>query len=234
MTKGASFLLFIIFSVKLFAQIEKGTLMTGVLINGNYTTTPFKDTLYTQTNYKWNCGANVGFGTFIKNNLLLIVKADYSLGYSENKTLYNSPFNYFNNNEVQTNTNSITPSIILSKYFFVTEKMAFSLGAGISSSYSKAISVTTYYDWPFVSNPYTLTSKQNILAFQVNLLAGIYYFITKNIAISGNMCFFPLTYTEYPSKTNVQKQGFSFNNGNVFSNYGIGITYYLRHKVTTK
>jgi hypothetical protein len=228
--KGIVVIILLITSTQQNAQvIPKGNIMTGILLNGNYSTTPFSDSVYTQTNYTWHAGANLGVGVFIKDNLLLVGKLDYSYSNTTNKMVYNQ--NIFSDNyTLITNTNAITPAILLSKYFFVTDKIAFSLGGGISSSYSRAVSTTTYYNPFSILNMFTTTSKQSTLAFQFNLLAGFYYFITKSVALTGNMAFFPFSYTDPQTKKGVQTRTLSFNNGNVFNNYGIGITYYFSPK----
>lgn len=228
--KGIVVIILLIISTKQNAQvIPKGNIMTGILLNGNYSTTPFSDSIYIQTNYTWHAGANLGVGVFIKDNLLLVGKLDYSYSNTTNKTIYNQS-SFYDSYNLTTNTNAITPGILLSKYFFVTDKIAFSLGAGISSSYSRAVSVTTYYDWLRTLNTFSYTSKQSTLAFQFNLLAGFYYFVTKSVALTGNMAFFPFSYTDPQTKKGVQTHTLSFNNGNVFNNYGIGITYYFSPK----
>src|SRR6185437_9056099 len=97
MKKIPVLLLFVLLSVKQYAQIEKGTYVPSISLNGNYTTRPFSDTVYTGKSNNWNLGSTLGFGKFIKDNLLLTGNVSYTHSGGKSDYTYSVASNSYKN-----------------------------------------------------------------------------------------------------------------------------------------
>src|ERR1700758_4788851 len=90
------------------AQIEKGTYVPGISLNGSYLYNPYKDSLNTRNSSYFNAGVALKFGKFICNNLLLTPTVNYS--YNQNKSfsefipLVTNPSTFDKNSSNYTNT----------------------------------------------------------------------------------------------------------------------------------
>ena len=226
-------------STRQYAQIEKGTYVPSIAINATYSDNPQKDSLYSSKFINWSATASLGFGRFIQNNLLLTASLSYGhtnfkSDYVDNKHSYNnSGENDFGNGE------SIGASLL--KYKFLTENFAIRYGASLSVSYSETISRAYSYlqgVYDPVSGTYgdrilqTASSYSNLFGATLNLLAGIQYFVSKNLALTGTMGFFNTNYSYSPYQKTKQTEAHSltFSLTPSFNAFTVGLSYYIRPK----
>jgi hypothetical protein len=227
-------------STKQYAQIEKGTYVPSITITGGYTNSPYKDTIYSSKTNNWNIGANLSFGKFIQENLLLT--GSFGFVHSNSKTdiigksppLVNKGSSGFGNNE------SVGGSVL--KYKFLTENFAIRYGASLSISYIETInrdyySVTSYVQATSSFNTFTnsSTSYSNSLGATLNLLMGIQYFVSKNLALTGTMGFFNTSYmySPYQKVKQVDTHTLNFSLTPSFNAFTVGLSYYIRPKNET-
>jgi len=231
---------FVLLSVKQYAQIEKGTYVPSVALSGLYSTSPRTDTVSSSKYNSWSLGSNLGFGRFIKDNLLLTGTLSYN--HTNTKSDYvNTKF--VNNNRGNSsfgNNESIGASLL--RYTFITENFAVRYGAACSIGYGEAINRTYYYNgsgYNYATGTYaTETLRQtsgytNTISGQINLVAGIQYFVSKNLAITGNMGFFNISdsYSPYQHIKKIDTHTINVSLTPSFNAFSAGLTYYIRPKV---
>ena len=236
MKKTIAIIFFAAISIKQYAQIEKGTYVPGVSIGITYGSTPQKDSLSSIKSSTFSVTTNLSFGKFIKDNLLLT--GVFSYVHSNSKTDYT--FNkYPSENEGSSsfgNTESIAASLL--KYKFFTENFAIRYGSSFSASYTEQISRNYSYDQTRNSTGiYTNTlSKEttyyNILGVSLNLVLGIQYFVSKNLALTGSMGFFSAnySYSPYQKTKHGDLELLSFSLTPAFNAFNAGLSYYIRPK----
>jgi hypothetical protein len=238
MKKTIALILFIAISTKQYAQIEKGTYVPSISVNGNYTTSPTKDTVSSNKNNKYSITTNLGFGRFIKDNLLLT--GTFSYGHSGSKSDYTNNQNHYYNKGSNSFGNTESIGVSLLKYKFITENFAIRYGASCSVSYNELISRSYQYQERYNNsiNAYEYiylngTSYSNSLGAQLNLLAGIQYFVSKNLALTGNMGFFNVSdnYSPYQKAKHINASTLTFTLTPSFNAFSAGLTYYFRQKV---
>ena len=238
MKKTIALISFMILSTKQYAQIEKGTYVPSMAINATYSDSPQKDTLSSNKTSTISVNTSLGFGRFIQDNLVLIG----SLGYGHS----NSKYDYVNNassyknsgNSSFGNSESIAASLL--KYKFLTENFAIRYGASLSVSYSETISRNYWYTrvYDYSTNTYTgseigkSTFYSNTLGATLNLLAGIQYFVSKNLALTGSMGFFntAYSYSPYQKVKHGDTQTLTFSLTPSFNAFTAGLSYYIRPK----
>jgi len=238
MKKTSVLLLFILLSVKQYAQIEKGTYVPSISINGQYSTSPKSDSVLSNKSNTANLGVTLGFGRFIKDNLLLTGTASYThSGNKTDETYIKTPDNNRTYNSFG-NTESIGASLL--RYTFITENFAIRYGASFSINYSESINRQSYNEGgPY--NPATgtyatiLTTSStytNSLGIQGNLVAGIQYFVSKNLALTANMGFFAISdsYSPYGHIKKEDGHTLSLSLTPSFNAFSAGLTYYFRPK----
>jgi len=237
MKKTIALLLFTLLSVKQYAQIEKGTYVPSVSINGLYSTSPKSDSALSSKYNNWNLGTTLGFGRFIKDNLLLTGTVSYTHTGSKANYTYVKTLNNNNGTSGFGNTESIGASLL--HYKFITENFAVRYGASFSINYTESISRRyNYYDsyynlnGAYVSVLYSNSVYSNSLGIQGNLIAGIQYFVSKNLALTGNMGFFAITdsYSPYLHTKKIDEHTLNVSLTPSFNAFSAGLTYYFRPK----
>ena len=230
MKKTIVLISFIILSTRQYAQIEKGTYVPSIAINATYSDNPQKDSLYSSKFINWSATASLGFGRFIQNNLLLT--GYFSYGHSNSKTDFvDNTYSYKNNGISDfSNMESIGGSLL--KYKFLTENFAIRYGASCSVFYSETTNRSyRYYQTPPLLYR-TSSSYSNSFSAQLNLLAGIQYFVSKNLALTASMGFFNTSYmySPYQKIKQVDSHTLSFSLTPSFNAFTAGLSYYIRPK----
>jgi hypothetical protein len=154
MKKTIVFIIFIALSKKQYAQIEKGTYVPSIAINGGFTNNPSKDSTYSIKSNTLTYGTNLGFGRFVKDNLLLT--GSFSYGHSSSKLDYVDDTYSYNNYGNSSFSNSEGIGVSLLKYKFLTENFAIRYGSSFSASYTETINRRYNNDNPTI-NPQTGT-----------------------------------------------------------------------------
>jgi len=160
MKKIPVLLLFVLLSVKQYAQIEKGTYVPSISLNGNYTTRPFSDTVYTGKSNNWNLGSTLGFGKFIKDNLLLTGNVSYTHSGGKSDYTYSVASNSYKNSGNSNFGNTEGVGVSLLHYKFITQNFAIRYGGMLSVNYTEMISRSYNYTpgpFDFTSQTYGLT-----------------------------------------------------------------------------
>jgi hypothetical protein len=241
MKKTIALLLFTLLSAKQYAQIEKGTYVPSISINGTYNTRPYSDTIYGGKTNSFNLGSTLGFGSFIKDNLLLMGNLSYTHSQAKSDYTYDAANNSYRNYGSSSfgNTESIGASLL--HYKFLTENFAIRYGGSFSVNYTESINRNynytrgTYYPLTATYGPDVLhntSTYSNSLGVQLNLLAGIQYFVSKNLALTGTMGFFAIA-DSYSPYQHVKKQDTHTLSASLtpsFNAFSVGITYYFRPK----
>ena len=239
MKKTIALIAFLAVSTKQYAQIEKGTYVPSISINAIYTSNPAKDSLSANKNNLWNSTVTLGFGKFIQDNLLLSGSLIYAHYYSKrdevgNKNSYaNNGSSFFGNNE--------SIGAYLLKYKFLTENFAIRYGASLSIAYSETINRRYYYyqsGYNSLTGTYASNALENVFSYTnslgatLNLLAGIQYFVSKNLALTGSMGFFGTTYSysPYEKVKKVDTHTLTFSLTPSFNAFSVGLSYYFRPK----
>ncbi|HWY12751.1 MAG TPA: hypothetical protein VN026_15565 [Bacteroidia bacterium] len=223
-----------------YAQIEKGTYVPSISLNFGYSSSPDNNKgISSKINDRWNGGATIGFGRFIKNNLLISGSIGY--GYSYQNSSYTNNYNVYDSNGSKSYSNSVTLSGGLFKYKFFNENFAIRFGANITSAYSDGFSknysynyyVDTYGNPTWINN--NSDSYKNAISVQGNLQAGILYFLNRNLALTGSMGFFSASYSMSPYQKLKNKTDdahtLSFSLTPSFNAFSLGLTYYIRPKI---
>jgi hypothetical protein len=241
MKKYFIFSLLILLANRQFAQIEKGTLVPGIIINGYYSNALNKDTIRSSVDNQWRTGFNMTFGKFIKENLLM----SFTLGdfYSSSNSKSESVPIYFNNYSNKQISNAVSAGVSLSKFKFINEVFAVSFGPSFSFGFADGKSTRTIFEKHYDSNNnlyYTqssISTYENSILAQIYLSAGIRYFISKNLSINGSLGFFSASYTTSPyltEKKHSEQNYLAFSLTPSFNAFGAGLTYYIRPKTETK
>jgi hypothetical protein len=243
MKKTAVFLFFTLLSVKQYAQIEKGTYVPSVSINGTYNTSPQSDSVSSSKSSRANLGVTLGFGRFIKDNLLLTGNLSYNHSNSIDDNTKTKIAYSDRGSSSFANTESIGASLL--HYTFITENFAIRYGVSCSVNYGESINRQHYYEGSNY-NPATGTymneslittsGYSNSLSIQLNLQAGIQYFVSKNLALTGNMGFFSISdsYSPYQQIKKIDAHTLNVSLTPSFNAFSAGLTYYFRPKAVAK
>ena len=167
------------------AQIEKGTNALGLnlvaIYNNNFTTY--------QTNNTLGLKVQLVFDHFIAKNLSLGVALNY--GIIQSNFVYTSG-TYTDNNEI--NIQNYGAQIQLKKYWFATNKVAFTLTPVLSSYYNETSFASYNNNGSKGSNNY------NNWTHSANCNIGASYFIKQNLTIEAQTTF--LNYSFTPERNN--------------------------------
>ena len=231
MKKTIAIIFFAAISIKQYAQIEKGTYLPSISMSASFTDNPKKDTISSTKSNSFSYNVGVGFGKFIKDNLLLISSFNYGHSNSKSDYIHNNSSNGNNGQSFFSNSESIGASLL--KYKFLTENFAIRYGASLSISYSETIN--RYYNYyPNNGNPVfeQEITYSNSLGVTLNLLAGIQYFVSKNLALTGSMGFFSTnySYSPYQKIKHSETQTVTFSLTPSFNAFSVGLSYYIRPK----
>ncbi len=239
MKKTIAIILLTMLSTRQYAQIEKGTYVPSISINASYGSNPQKDTVSSTKSSSWNSTASFGFGRFIKDNLLLTGSVSYNHSNSKQDYVYvKTPLQNYGLSSFG-NTESIAAQLL--KYKFITENFAIRYGVSFNINYIESINRNYNYNgesYNPTTNHYTYnlyeTSSHytNTFGAGMNLLAGIQYFVTKNLALTGNMGFFSASYSYSPYEKSKQasSQNLNFSLTPSFNTFSAGLTYYFKPK----
>ena len=239
MKKTIALISFIILSTRQYAQIEKGTYVPSIAINATYSANPSKDTLSSSKINTWGATTSLGFGRFIQDNLLLTGSFVYGHSNSKYDKIASKHPSENDGNSSFGNNESIAASLL--KFKFLTENFAIRYGASLSVSYSETINngysylqgvydpVSGTYGDPILQR---YSSYTNTLGITLNLLAGVQYFVSKNLALTGNMGFFSTNYNYSPYQKVKQTEAHSltFSLTPSFNAFTVGLSYYIRPK----
>lgn len=225
---------------KQYAQIEKGTSVPGFSLSGIYTKSHANSGTYlpyydnSQINYQ--AGVSLKYGKFVKNNLLLGCAVGYLYNDRENTVNYQS--SYPNTTE-KSKQNSVNAGVYLSKYKLIKNDFYITYGANFGLSYTESnnnnVQALVTYDSLGVAHftSYPTTSFDNSVQASLNLTAGINYFVTQNLAITGSLGFLNASYTAYP----YQKKNNEVDRSNIdvrlfatYNAFSAGLVYFIRPK----
>lgn len=194
------------------AQIEKGTNSIGVNLVASY----IANFNSIQSNTSMGLKAQPIFEHFIAKNLSLGVGLNYGVNliysdYSVAIVSYNTSYN----------TQNMGAQIQLKKYWFVTNKTAFTLTPIFSSNYDETNVNSSYTDGS------KSTSNFNYWVHSANCNIGATYFIKKNLAIEAQTT--PFSYSFTPEKSNNGNTN-NINLSIVPNNLLLGVKYFFEKK----
>jgi hypothetical protein len=194
------------------AQIERGANTFGVNLGASY----IANFNSIQSNTSMGLKAQPIFEHFIDKNLSLGIGLNYGVNliysdYSVAIVSYNTSYN----------TQNIGAQIQLKKYWFVTNKTAFTLTPIFSSNYNETNVASSYTDGS------KSTSNFNNWVHSANCNIGASYFIKKNLAIEAQTT--PFSYSFTPEKSNNGNTN-NINLSIVPNNLLLGFKYFFEKK----
>ena len=232
---------------KQFAQIEKGTALPGFSVNGTYSSNKddqsYNYNAINKTN-NWQSGFNFKYGKFVKENLLLSFNIGYT--YQEQNFKYEQAAYPLYLGTEKINKNILNAGISLLKYKFITENFGVDYGGSFSVSYSDgfdrhagtlqvgvqdSLGYFSYYPVPYTTSQY-----QNSISASFNFTGGIFYFLSKNLSLTGSLGLFNLSYSTSPytkQKNHEIQSTFNASLTPSFNAFGVGLVYFIRPKKTS-
>jgi hypothetical protein len=230
----------ILIITKQYAQIEKGTTLPGFSLSGMYSKTHSNSgtflPYYDNSGHNYQLGVNLKYGKFVKDNLLV----GFNVGYGYNSREYDVNYqSSYPNIQSKSRQNGINAGLYLLKYRFITDNFCITYGASFNLAYTESnnndIGATQSYDTMGVIHYsyYSTTSFDNTAQANINLTAGINYFVTKNLAITGSIGFFSANYTAYPylkKNKEIEQNSINLNLLATYNAFGAGLVYFIRPK----
>lgn len=209
MKKTIATLLTVITFLSTSAQIEKATnsigLNLGAIYNNNNSTY--------QNIYDFGLNTQPVFEHFIDENLSLGLALNYGIRQSYSNNTFNS-----NNNNSEYNFQNFGAQIQLKKYWFATNKIAFTFTPVLSLYYYETNSTSS------TNNGSKSTNNYNNWIYNANCNLGALYFIKQNLAIEAQTNF--INYSFVPENSNLGNIS-NFSLSIVPSNLMLGVKFFL-------
>jgi len=222
MKKIIVFNLLIISFLCSYAQIEKGTHLTGSSIFFNYQQDKNgKKLIYEQIGF----GVMPNFGYAVKKNLVLGGGINYSFQLTK---IFPQSSGFFFNSSI---SNSIGPNIYL-RYYIMKGKFGGFLTMNANPSYGLLSYQNDNPNFPIDQRKYNIYN----IKFQIGIAPGITYFLSKNFAIELQYGYlgYSLNYTPIQKDINQSNTQQTFNFNFRADALNIGMRYYFDKKQKEK
>lgn len=201
------------------AQIQKGTMSIGTALDGNYDRGVNNYQFNNVTSYNWGFKLTPTFEYFIKNNLSVGAGIGYgiqqNIRYTEPLTTNQFPLTIANTIE------NYSVSLFVRKFWTVNKKLGVYIQPKLSSFYNETTNKNKVDNPAFTENLKTAYSYSNNWNHNLNLNAGVHYFVTPKWSLKAETLV---------SQANITKSTQTFRLFNTNFNLTFGINYFFGKK----
>lgn len=158
------------------AQIEKGTMSIGTALDGNYDRGVNNYQFNNVTSYNWGFKLTPTFEYFVKNNLSVGVGVGYGI---QQNIRYTDPITELQYpSTIQNTIENYSVSLFVRKFWTVNKKLGVYIQPKLSSFYNETTNKNKVDNPAFPENLKTAYSYSNNWNHNLNLNAGVHYFVT--------------------------------------------------------
>jgi hypothetical protein len=201
------------------AQIEKGTMSIGTTLDGNYDRGVNNYQFNNVTSYNWGFKLTPTFEYFVKNNL----SVGAGIGYGIQQNIRNTEpltTNQFPTTIANTIEN-YSVSLFVRKFWTVNKKLGVYIQPKLSSFYNETTNKNKVDNPAFPENLQTAYTYSNYWNHNLNLNAGVHYFVTPKWSLKAETLV---------SQANITKSTQTFRLFYTNINLTFGINYFFGKK----